>query len=45
MFRNISIIGVGNLSQTLLYCIKNKSLKFNINLFDLDKKKKFFASK
>ena len=45
MFRNISIIGVGNLSQALLYCIKNKSLKFNINLYDLDKKKKVFASK
>ena len=45
MFRNISIVGVGNLSQTLLYCIKNKSLKLNISLYDLDKKKKVFASK
>ena len=45
MFRNISIIGIGNLSQTLIYCIKNKSLKFNINLYDIDKKKKVFASK
>ena len=45
MFRNISIVGVGNLSQTLLYCIKNKSLKLNISLYDLNKKKKVFASK
>ena len=44
MFKKISIIGVGNLTQTLLFCIKNTSIKLNINLYDLDSKKKVFAS-
>jgi len=44
MFKNISIIGVGNLTQTLLFCIKNTSTKLNINLYDLDNKKRVFAS-
>ncbi len=40
MFKNISIIGVGNLTQALLTCIKNSQSKFNIKLYDTDKKKK-----
>lgn len=44
MLENISIIGVGNLTQSLLYSIDNSSLKLNINLYDKDNKKKVFAS-
>ncbi len=44
MFKNISIIGVGNLTQSLLFCIKNTSTKLNINLYDIDDKKRIFAS-
>ena len=44
MFGNISIIGVGNLTQALLHCIKSKSLEINIDLYDLDKKKKSCAT-
>ena len=43
MFKNISIIGVGNLTQSLLHCIKHASVKINMNLYDLDKKKKSLA--
>ena len=44
MFKNISIVGVGNLTKSLLYRIKSTPLKVNINLYDLDKKKKSLAS-
>ena len=45
MKKKITFIGVGNLTQSLLYGFNAISHKNSINLYDIDSKKKKFANK
>ncbi|MBT6332109.1 MAG: NAD(P)-binding domain-containing protein, partial [Gammaproteobacteria bacterium] len=45
MIKDISIIGAGNLSQSLLYRVKESKAKIKIRLYDKDAKKNILAKK
>ena len=45
MIKDISIIGAGNLSQSLLYRIEHSKANIKIRLYDKDTKKNILAKK
>ena len=45
MIKDIAIIGVGNLAQSLLYRLESSKAKLKIRLYDKDTKKKSLAKK
>ena len=45
MIKDIAIIGVGNLAQSLLYRLESSKIKVRIRLYDKDTRKKSLAKK
>ena len=45
MIKTISIIGVGNLSNSIIKGLRNKNKKIKINLYDINSKKRIIAKK